>query len=193
MKTNDSNLNYRSIERTTEQIPARAIVLMGVSGCGKTITGQLLSKDLKYEFVDGDDFHPDENIQKMTAGESLDDADRLPWLYKLSEKIDECLKAGTSIVLACSALKASYREILSEKSVGGASQNEKRVIFVYLSGSYDLIEKRLLRRQIEEGHWLKKSLLQSQFDALEPPHDALWVEIDRSLEEIVEQIKVSLG
>jgi gluconokinase len=193
MTTNDSNSNYQSIDRNTEQIPARAIVVMGVSGCGKTITGQLLSREMKYEFVDADDFHPDENIQKMMAGEPLDDADRLPWLYRLSEKIDECLKAGTSIVLACSALKASYREILSEKSVGGASQNENRVMFVYLYGSYELIEKRLLRRQIQEGHWMKKSLLQSQFDALEPPYDALWVEIDRSPEEIVEQIKVGLG
>jgi gluconokinase len=193
MTTDDSNLNYRSIDGNIEQIPARAIVIMGVSGCGKTITGKLLSKELKYEFFDADDFHSDENIQKMMAGQPLGTTDRLPWLYRLSEKIDDCLKAGTSIVLACSALKASYREILSEKSVGGASQNENRVIFVYLYGSYELIEKRMIQRQIKGEHWMNKSLLQSQFDALEPPHDALWVEIDRSLEEIVAQIKVGLG
>lgn len=185
MTTDNSNSDYRSINKTTEQISARAIVLMGVSGCGKTITGKLLSKELKYEFFDADDFHSDENIQKMIANQPLSDADRLPWLYRLSGKIDECLKAGISIVLACSALKASYRAILSEKF--------DQVIFVYLYGSYELIEKRVIQRQIKEEHWMKKSLLQSQFDVLEPPHDALWVEIDHSPEEIVEQIKVGLA
>jgi gluconokinase len=193
MTTDNSNPNYRLIDRTTKQIPARVIVLMGVSGCGKTITGKLLSKELKYEFFDADDFHSDENIQKMIAGQPLGDADRLPWLYRLSGKIDECLKAGTSIVLACSALKASYRAILSEKSVGGASQNENRVIFIYLYGSYELIKSRLIQRQTKGEHWMTESLLQSQFDTLESPQDALWVEIDQSPEAIMEQIIVGLG
>jgi gluconokinase len=183
--TDDTNSNYCPVNETTGKNNAPVIVLMGVSGCGKTTNGRLLADKLNYTFIDADDFHPDANIRKMSAGQPLTETDRLPWLHILREEIENHLKTNTNIVLACSALKASYRAILCADS--------DTVKFVYLNGSFELIKNRLIQRQTKGEHWMKDTLLQSQFDTLEPPQDALWVEIDQSSEAIVEQIKIGLG
>jgi carbohydrate kinase (thermoresistant glucokinase family) len=152
------------------------IILMGVSGCGKTTTGKLLSRNLGLPYFDADDFHPDVNIKKMSAGISLNDDDRKPWLQTLSEKIMQWNK-GDGAVLACSALKQSYREILQSKS--GA------VTFIWLDGSFELIESRMQKRK---DHYMPPGLLQSQFDALEPPTDAIRVSINQPPESILSAI-----
>jgi gluconokinase len=125
-----------------------ALVLMGVSGCGKTSVGKRLSHILGWPFFDGDDFHPKTNVDKMAAGIPLDDDDRKPWLANLHDLIDEHLSDGRSILLACSALKQKYRDQLSEGNPG--------MIFVYLKGDFDLIFNRLKARA---GHYMKAELI----------------------------------
>ena len=154
------------------------IVLMGVSGSGKTTIGNLLSAELNYSFIDGDDFHPPMNIEKMSTGEALTDKDRWPWLKLLADKIQESIQQGQSAVLACSALKKSYREVLCV---------EKQLVqFIYLKGDYLTIERRI---QSRDSHFMAKSLLQSQFDTLEEPDDAMVVDIRLSPLEILESIR----
>jgi len=152
------------------------IVLMGVAGCGKTTVGKLLSESLNWRFIDADDFHSAENVEKMSRGIPLTDTDRRPWLEKLRSLIQEDLEAGRSTVVACSALKQSYREVLL---VDG------RVRLVYLKGSYDLITARL---QDREDHYMNPALLQSQFETLEEPADGLTVDAALSPETIVDII-----
>lgn len=146
---------------------ARAVVVMGVSGSGKTTVGGLVARRLGWKFADADTFHSEDNISKMKAGIPLEDEDRLPWLAALRALIDEHLAAGQSLVLACSALKRSYRRTLTEGS--------DRVEFVYLRGSRELIWRRMQERS---GHYMKPELLASQFEALEEPEDALVFDID---------------
>jgi carbohydrate kinase (thermoresistant glucokinase family) len=138
--------------------PPRVIVLMGVSGCGKSTTGRYLSRALGWPFRDADTFHPDANIQKMSRGVPLDDEDRMPWLRAIAEWIDGHRTAGTCGIVSCSALKKPYREIL----IGRRSD----VALVYLQGSFALISDRLSRRK---GHFMPPELLRSQFAALEEP------------------------
>ena len=152
------------------------ILLMGVTGSGKTTIGRALAESLQWQFVDADDFHPQANVAKMRAGVPLDDADRAPWLAALHKAIAEWLHDGTSAVLACSALKKSYRD---ELCIAGETR------FVYFKGSYDLIAGRLQHRH---GHFASETILASQFDALEEPDDAITVDIDRSEDEIVAEI-----
>lgn len=152
------------------------IILMGVSGCGKTTTGERLSEKLKLPFFDADDFHPAENIKKMKAGTPLNDNDRLPWLQILSEKIKEWSEANGA-VLACSALKKDYRDILQSKT--------EDVTIIWLDGSYELIKSRM---QDREGHYMPPGLLKSQFDALEPPSNAIRIDIDKKPETVVSEI-----
>jgi gluconokinase len=150
------------------------IVVMGVSGSGKTTIGQLLAEALHAEFVEGDAYHPPENIDKMRRGIALDDADRWPWLKILSAEIERWLAAGRTVVLACSALKQRYRDLLAKGRPG--------VRFVHLEGDKGLLRLRLDRRQ---GHYMPASLLDSQFATLEAPADAVTVDVARSPKAIV--------
>jgi carbohydrate kinase (thermoresistant glucokinase family) len=157
-----------------------AIVVMGVSGAGKTTVAQALATRLKWPFVDGDSLHPKANIEKMKSGQPLDDADRVPWLAAIGAWLDARAKADEPCVVSCSALKRAYRQTLH----GGRPQVE----IVYLHGSQALIAQRLATRK---GHFMPASLLASQFRDLEPPtpdEGALTVEIDQSVEAIVDEI-----
>ena len=154
------------------------IILMGVSGSGKTTVGQLLARSLNWTFYDGDDFHPPANIDKMRQGIPLTDDDRDSWLTALQHLIDDLLQQDRSAVLACSALKHTYRDRLQ--------RNKEEVRFVYLKGNYDLIRQRLTIRQ---GHFMHADLLESQFATLEEPQGVLIVDITQSPETIVDTIK----
>ena len=150
------------------------IVIMGVSGSGKTTVGKLLADALGARFVDADDYHPIENKQKMQSGIALDDLDRSPWLKRLNTL---CLEPREGhLVLACSALKASYRAILEENNP---------IKWVFLSGSFDQIRERLESRS---GHYMPPSLLSSQFNDLETPEEAMIVAIDQTPEQQVKYI-----
>lgn len=152
------------------------LIIMGVSGCGKTTIGKMLSAKLNWKYFEGDEYHPPENIEKMKNGIPLDDSDRQPWLLTLRSIIQDSQDKKVNIILTCSSLKESYRKILK-------INNE--VKFVYLKGSYGLIEKRMNERK---DHFMKPGMLKSQFDALEEPTDAIIVDIDNSLENILIQI-----
>ena len=157
------------------------IVLMGVAGSGKTTIGRGLADELGWKFYDGDDFHPRANVEKMARGLPLDDDDRAPWLESLRDLIRSCLARGESAVLACSALKRSYREYLLI---------DENVELVYLKGDYELIEGRLEGRR---GHYMKPKLLDSQFAALEEPERGLTVDISLPPEKIIETIRSRFG
>jgi carbohydrate kinase (thermoresistant glucokinase family) len=159
------------------------VILFGVSGAGKTTVGQLLADELGWKFYEGDDYHPQANIDKMHAGVPLTDEDRQPWLESLRELIERCLAAKENAVLACSALKKSYRSYL---------RVNEEVKFVYLSGSYELIANQLRQRH---GHFMNPELLQSQFAALEEPEPAegvIVIELGGTPRELVDEIKKNL-
>jgi len=160
----------------------RFFILMGVSGCGKSSVGEALAKELGWDFYDADDFHPPENVAKMASGTPLNDSDRAPWLATLHDLISSSLKADQPGVLACSALKERYRQQLLD-----GNQDAQ---IVYLKGSYDLIWSRMEKRK---DHYMKPHMLQSQFDALEEPTDALTVDISVSVDEIVQEILSSMS
>jgi gluconokinase len=141
--------------------PPAVLVVMGVSGSGKTTVGEALAERLGWTFQEGDDFHPPANIAKMKAGRPLDDTDRAPWLARVAAWIAAELAAGRSGVITCSALKRSYRNVI----VGGRDD----VILVYLNGSEPLIAQRVAMRR---GHFMPPSLLASQFAALQAPDPA---------------------
>jgi len=153
-------------------------IVMGVSSSGKTLIGSQLAKKMGIPFYDADDFHPEANVKKMSAGEPLNDRDRLPWLQAMARHMTEWEQAGGA-VLACSALKAPYRKLLSPPGIP--------VRYIYLKGSKELIAGRMAGR---DGHFMPKSLLDSQFEALEEPkaESTITVSIDRKPEEIVNQI-----
>uniref|UniRef100_A0A087YLT8 Gluconokinase n=1 Tax=Poecilia formosa TaxID=48698 RepID=A0A087YLT8_POEFO len=175
-------------------------VIMGVSGCGKenrTSLGTFLSERLGWPFYEGDNFHPQENIEKMARGEPLTDQDRLPWLLRLHEVIERHRErsSGSDALLACSALKRLYRQILLHGATAVAPTSSAslpsspEVFFLYLHGDYDLIHQRMVARQ---GHYMKADLLRSQFDILEPPSDeenALTLDIRKSRNEMILEVE----
>ncbi len=151
-----------------------AVVVMGVSGSGKSSVGRRLARRLRADFADADDYHPPANVAKMAAGTPLDDDDRRPWLERLHALIAEHLADGCTLVLACSALKERYRAALA----GG----DPRVHFVYLAGDYATIEARMRRRRT---HYMKAAMLRSQFDALEEPRNAIRLDVRRTLPQVL--------
>ncbi|NJR50069.1 MAG: gluconokinase [Leptolyngbyaceae cyanobacterium CSU_1_3] len=157
------------------------ILVMGVSGSGKTTIGQQLANSLHWEFRDADSFHSPDNVEKMRQGIPLTEADRAPWLQALQTAIVHWLEADQNRVLACSALRASYRQYLMVDS--------DRVKLIYLYGSFDLIQKRLRSRH---NHYMSDQLLESQFATLEEPTDALQIDINQPIEAIVEAIRATL-
>jgi gluconokinase len=159
----------------------QVVVLMGVSGSGKTTIGRRLSNKLGWDFYDADDFHPQANIDKMSRGVPLTDADRWPWLEKLHKLISEYVIKNRSVVLACSALKNSHRDLLL--------RNVSHAVLVYLRGDHDLIKERMQQRQ---DHYMRAHMLDSQFESLEEPNDALIIDIDADPEAIINAIIQSL-
>jgi gluconokinase len=158
-------------------------IVFGVSGAGKTTIGKLLAEQLGWRFLEADDFHPRVNIEKMRSGRPLTDEDRWPWLERLREQITYSLAAKGNAVLACSALKRAYRERLRVSD---------EVRYVFLRGNYAVIEKQLRRRR---GHFMNPDLLRSQFTDLEEPgsdENVLTIELGRTPQEIVEEIKTRL-
>jgi gluconokinase len=159
------------------------IVLMGVSGSGKTTVGKILARELGWTFLDADDYHPPANIEKMRRGIPLNDEDRRPWLQTLRQRVDDACGRGENVVLACSALKHAYQEYLRHDVHG-------RIHYVHLRGSEALIRQRLAARK---GHFMNPGLLHSQFETLEPPDDALPVDITSSPQVIAAEIRNQLA
>ncbi len=154
---------------------------MGTAGSGKTTIGELLASRLGWSFVDGDTFHSPANVEKMSRGVPLDDSDRIPWLNSIREAMLRWDALRQNIVLTCSALKRSYRDLLRINS---------NVKLVYLKGTYDLLRERLRSRK---GHYATEQLLASQFADLEEPADAITIDVARSPEEIVAEIRKLLS
>ena len=157
------------------------ILLMGVTASGKSTVGKRLALELGWRFLEGDDFHSPENVEKLRQGEPLNDEDRKPWLEAIRGAIRTAIDRGENAVIACSALKEPYRRML---------QVSEQVIFVYLKATIPLIQERLKRRV---GHFMNPNLIQSQFDALEEPEDALQIDAGSTLAEIVQVIRNKLS
>jgi len=160
----------------------KVFYIMGVSGSGKSTVGKQLADHLQIPFYDGDDFHPEANIRKMQSGQPLNDDDRAGWLDSIQKFAVEALSQG-SLIIACSALKAIYRQTLNE---GISSQ------WIYLKGDYELIWERMQTRQ---GHFMPAKLLQSQFDALEEPtgKEIITASIDQPIEAIIQDILTQIN
>ncbi len=154
---------------------------MGVSGSGKTTIGKLLAEKEGWRFVDADDYHPPANKEKMHRGIPLTDADRAPWLATLKKMIDEWRARGENVVLACSALKETYREQL-----GFGHNRPPEMKIVYLRGSLETIRQRISHRK---EHFMNPGLLQSQFDTLEEPKDAIVADVSAGPQEIVDVVQ----
>jgi gluconokinase len=163
----------------TSEMPC-ALIVMGVSGSGKSTIGDKLAERLGWKYEDGDGFHPPSNVAKMRAGQPLTDEDRWPWLQAIANEIDRVCAAGQHVVIACSALKRAYRDMLVH--------GRKDVRIIFLKGSQELIASRLARRR---GHFMPPGLLASQFATLEPPDQSenpLTVSIDAPADKIVDDI-----
>jgi gluconokinase len=157
------------------------VIIMGATGAGKTTIGTMLAARLNWQFADADTFHPPANIEKMSKGIPLSDADRAPWLAAMRKAILEWIAAGNNVVLACSALKRAYREEL---------RASPEVKIVYLKGNYELLAERIRHRH---GHFAGEGILAGQFADLEEPEDAITVDAAKSPEEIVAEIRKQPG
>lgn len=161
------------------------LVVMGVSGSGKSTVARRLADRLGWPFAEADDFHPPANVAKMSRGVPLEDADRMPWLADIARWVDEHERRGVPTVVACSALRRAYRDVLRD----GAPD----VRFVHLHGPAEVIERRMTKRS---GHFMKPEMLRSQLATLEelqPDEDGMTVDLARSPEEIVERILTATG
>jgi gluconokinase len=156
------------------------VLLMGTTGAGKTTVGKILAARLCWTFLDADDFHPPANIEKMHHGIPLTDADRLPWLEKIHAELLRQRPSGRNIVLACSALKQSYRDLLS---------SELDVRIVYLRGTYDVMRQRI---EFRHGHFAGQGILAGQFADLEEPRNALVLDVSRSPQQLAAEVIASL-
>ncbi|KAM4809900.1 putative gluconokinase [Rhinophrynus dorsalis] len=177
------------------------LVIMGVSGSGKTEVGSLLATKLGWKFYDADDYHPVENKGKMSRGIPLNDQDRHPWLCKLHEIMTRENDCGEHVVVACSALKKAYRTtlitgnnpLLPESPFKDKKDDiSSETLFVHLQGSLEMISERMQKRK---GHFMPLRLLQSQFDTLEPPvapERFININVDRNISEIVSEIQMEL-
>ncbi|CAI0815607.1 Thermoresistant gluconokinase [Serratia fonticola] len=156
----------------------KSIILMGVSGSGKSTIGAAVAREIKAKFIDGDDLHPRANIQKMASGQPLNDEDRAPWLQRLNDAAYSLNHKNESGIIVCSALKRRYRDLLRK--------DNDNMVFVYLKGSFETI---LARLQARSGHFMPTELLKSQFEALEEPgadeKDVICVDIDTDVEGVV--------
>ncbi len=161
--------------------PPTVAIVMGVSGCGKSsvaqaLTERFLKAGLSARMLEGDEFHPRNNVEKMRSGLALNDLDREPWLARLNQELQVTLAQGHMAILACSALKKKYRDQLA--------QGIESPLWIHLTGSFDLIENRLKMRQHK---YMPASLLRSQFEALEPPVEAIHLNIEASVKDLAEQ------
>jgi gluconokinase len=164
------------------QTRCRLIVVMGIMASGKTTVARALAAELGYAFLEADDFHGAENIAKMARGEPLDDADRAGWLQILRKRVDQSLERGESVVLACSALKESYRRVLGVRREGAA--------LVYLRASAELV---VSRARLRAGHFMPESLVRSQLETLEEPRDAIVIDAELEPNAIVAAIVRALA
>ncbi|UOY06918.1 gluconokinase [Muricauda sp. SCSIO 64092] len=151
-------------------------VIMGVSGTGKTTIGKLLAEAVGIPFFDGDDFHPRANLEKMESGQPLNDEDRHGWLVSLNQLLKSRKESGA--VVACSALKKSYRAILNDGLMG-------QLKFIFLEGSFEEVKTRMVQRK---GHFMPLELLQSQFETLEEPENAIKVSIRDTPSQIIQKL-----
>ena len=158
------------------------VVLMGVSGSGKTTVGEIVARELAWPYLDADDYHPAANVEKMRAGTPLTDADRWPWLDRINRLLSERQARGDHLVLGCSALKQVYRDRLA--------QGLRDLRWVHLRGSLELIQSRL---QVRQHRYMPASLLQSQFATLDQPADALTVDIADTPEGLARTVIGGLG
>jgi gluconokinase len=159
------------------------VVLMGVSGSGKTTVGLVLARELGWTFLDADDYHPAANVEKMRKAIPLDDDDRRPWLQAVRQRLDAACARGENVVLGCSALKHAYQDYLQ-------SHAPEFIRYVWLSGSEELIRQRLAERK---GHFMNPGLLHSQFETLEPPEHAVRVDVSPPPDAIAADIRRRLG
>ena len=165
----------------TDAIARPPIIVFGVAGCGKTTLGQSLAAKLGATFLDADHFHSTANVEKMRVGTPLDDDDRAPWLATLNSQLRQATVRGERVVLACSALKARYREAIAHDIA--------QLHWIFLDGSFELIAARLRER---ENHYMPESLLRSQFEALERPVDAICISIEMSPTEQIDAVLFAL-
>lgn len=154
------------------------ILVMGVAGSGKSTVGELLAAELCWDFIDADDVHPPANIAKMASGQPLNDKDREPWLAALRDRISHCLSEGKNAVVTCSALKERYRQIIVV--------DPEQVKVVHLHGSPELLRARIAGRA---GHFMAPEMLDSQLAALEPPKDAITLDVAHTPTELVARIR----